>query len=426
MNIRRLCGAVVVASLALSACASSSTGSDTTTTGTDTVPAPTVEWLPCGDIECARIDVPRIGSDVEGETIKVAAYRRVSSRKSAPVLFLLPDRTYGYSAREAVESAPLALGAVANDYTVIAVSPRGTVDSPVTLTDVNVLSALDEMDDVIAVQTSLGIDEAAVLGWGSGATVATALVMSYPGRVSAAILDAPQDPSVSMVRQAERQLESMQAAVETAMRWCASHLSCPSNANVAKALSRFKTNLRLGRLGEGIDFDTIARAATHAIADGDPQSLFVALNDASDGDGAALVALAGPAPTAESSTSRCADVTLSASKRISSLFAAHVASKPRHFWMGTEAQTYGFCASLPATQRPIGGLEPVAGAKDAKVFVTIARGDPVVPPHTPRTMAKRMGWTYKSVYANRHLVVGYDQAITRSAFEFLAAALNDR
>jgi hypothetical protein len=35
-----------------------------------------------------------------------------------------------------------------------------------------------------------------------------------------------------------------------------------------------------------------------------------------------------------------------------------------------------------------------------------------------------MGWTYKSVYANRHLVIGIDQAITEQAFEFLETSLN--
>lgn len=424
MNTRRVYGAVVASVLVAAGCSSSSATPRTDSTVASAAVS-TVEWLPCGDIECARIDVPRVGSDLAGETIKVAAYRRESTTKSAPVLFIFPDRTHGPNAREAVESAPLTLGSAANDYTLIALSPRGTADSPVLLTDVNVLSSLDEMDDAVAVQKALGIDEAAVLGWGTGATAATALVMSYPDRVTAAVLDAPQDPAVSMVRQAEKQLESMQAAVETAMRWCASHLSCPSNANVAKALSRFKTNLRLGRLGEGIDFDTIARAATRAIAQGDPQSLFVALNRASDGDGAELLAMAGPVPSAGSSTARCANVTVSAARRIASLFAGHIDSKPRHFYMGTEAGTYGLCAALPATQRPIGALKPVAAAQNAKVFVTIARGDPVVPPHTPRTMAKRMGWTYRSVYANRHLVVGFDQAITQAAFDFLSAALDD-
>jgi hypothetical protein len=36
-------------------------------------------------------------------------------------------------------------------------------------------------------------------------------------------------------------------------------------------------------------------------------------------------------------------------------------------------------------------------------------------------MAKKMKWTYKSVYANRHLVVGNDNATTVAAMKFLAA-----
>jgi hypothetical protein len=181
----------------------------------------------------------------------------------------------------------------------------------------------------------------------------------------------------------------------------------------------------LGRLGIGIDFDTIARAATNSIAQGDPQSLFIAINEASEGDGAKLLAMAGPLPTPESSRAACANVSASAAKRIASIFADFAAKKNRHFYMGTEAFTYGFCDNLPATQRPLGEVKAVDGTKDVKVFVTIARGDPVVPPYTPRTMAKRMGWTYESVYANRHLVIGIDQAITAQAFEFLETSLKD-
>lgn len=421
MTLRKAVGAFIVSAFLATGCSASTESSNDTVV--DSVS--TVEWLPCGVIECARIDVPLNPSDIQGATTKVSVYRRVSTRTSAPVLFLLPDRRYGDNARDSVEYAPLHLGSQSRDYTLIAISARGTADSPVVISDVNVLSSLDEMDDVVAVQKALNIKKAAVLGWGTGATTATALVMTFPSRVTAAVLDSPQDPAVSMVRQAERQLESMKLAVETAMRWCASHLSCPSNANVAKALSLFKTNLRLGRLGEGVDFDTIARAATTAIANGDPQSLFVAINKASDGDGAKLLALAGPLPTPDSSLAACANVSTSAAGRISSIFAAHAAKKNRHFYMGSEAATYGFCAGLPATQRPIGSVVPDEKAKDVPVFVSIGRGDPVVPPYVPRTMAKRMGWTYKSVYANRHLVIGKDQAITQTAFEFLAESLRD-
>lgn len=422
MSRRAVVGVVCLVASLLSSCASDSSTTDTTAVGNATA---AVEWLPCGDIECGRIDVPRVGSDLEGETIKVAVYRRKSSKKKAPTLMLLPDRTFGSDARTLVEDAPLTLGAAVRDYTVMAISPRGSVDSPMMLTDVNLMSSLDDVDDVVAVMKMLKIKKVALVGWGSGATAATAMVMNDPSKVRAAVVDSPQDPSESMVRQAEQQLTSMQAAVVTAMRWCASHLSCPTNANVAQALSLFKTNLRLGRLDEGVDFDTIARAATNAIAQGDPQSLFIAINDASNGDGAKLLAMAGPVPTAESSRAACANVSLSAAKRIATIFGDFVAKKNRHFYMGTEAFTYRFCDNLPATQRPIGEVTPVDDAKDAKVFVTIARGDPVVPPYTPRTMSKKMGWTYKSVYANRHLVVGIDQAITAQAMDFLATSLND-
>ena len=324
-----------------------------------------------------------------------------------------------------MEDAPLTLGTSVREYTVMSIAPRGSVDSPMMLTDVNLMSSLDDVDDVLAVMRSLSIKKVAVMGWGSGATAATAMVMTQPAKVLAAVLDSPQDPAESMVRQAEQQLTSMRAAVVTAMRWCASHLSCPTNANVAQALSQFKTNLRLGRLSAGVDFDTIARAATNAIAQGDPQSLFIAINDASNGDGAKLLTMAGPVPTAESSRAACANVSSSAAKRIATIFGDYAAKKNRHFYMGTEAFTYGFCDNLPATQRPIGEVKPVDDAKGMKVFVTIARGDPVIPPYTPRTMAKRMGWTYKSVYANRHLVVGIDQAITAQAMQFLADVFND-
>jgi len=422
MKLRAVVGVVCVAATLFTACASDN--SSTNSPSDEVVPVD-VEWLPCGDIECARVDVPKVGSDVEGDTIKVSVYRRVSSKKKAPVLVLLPDRTYGDNARTLVEDAPLKLGSDSRDYTVVSVAPRGSVDSPIVLTDINVMSSLDDVDDVLAVKNALQVKKFAVMGWGTGATAAAALVMTQPSQVLAAVLDSPQDPAESMVRQAEQQLVSMQAAVVAAMRWCASHLSCPTNANVAKAFSQFKTSLRLGRLDAGIDFDTIARASTSSIAQGDPQSLFIAINEASNGNGANLLEMAGPLPTPESSRAACANVSSSAAKRISTIFGDFAAKKNRHFYMGTEAFTYRFCDDLPATQRPIGEVQPVDGAKDVKVFVTIARGDPVIPPYTPRTMSKRMGWTYKSVYANRHLVIGIDQAITAQALEFLESSLDD-
>jgi hypothetical protein len=67
----------------------------------------------------------------------------------------------------------------------------------------------------------------------------------------------------------------------------------------------------------------------------------------------------------------------------------------------------------------LGKIDADNNAFKSDVLVTIARGDQVVPSYAARMMAKRMEWTYESVYANRHLVVGIDRAITARALQFL-------
>jgi hypothetical protein len=70
--------------------------------------------------------------------------------------------------------------------------------------------------------------------------------------------------------------------------------------------------------------------------------------------------------------------------------------------------------------RPLGVVKPAAIASDANVLVTIARGDQLHAPVNAREMAKKLGWKYQSVFANRHLVVGIDRAITQTVMDFLA------
>jgi hypothetical protein len=99
---------------------------------------------------------------------------------------------------------------------------------------------------------------------------------------------------------------------------------------------------------------------------------------------------------------------------------AHAAVKPYKFTIGSEAALYALCAQIPESERPLGSLKPAPLAKSARVLVNIARGDQVTAPSVVRALAKKMKWTYTSVYANRHLVVGYDNATTVAAMKFLA------
>jgi pimeloyl-ACP methyl ester carboxylesterase len=316
------------------------------------------------------------------------------------------------------EKAVLTFGTGITKFNVISVAPRGEVDAAMPLGSETNIGTLDMADDVEAVRSALNVKKVSIIGWGSGATTTAAFIMQNPTRIQAAVLDSPIDPSTSMVKQTAQHITTTALGVETAMRWCASHLSCPMNANVAKELDLLKTNIRLARVDSGITKVAVARAAVRTIVDGHAQELFGAITAANNGDSRPLLTLAGTAPTVLNAYGRCADVSRADAKKIAR---AHAAVKPYKFTIGSEAALYAFCAQISESARPLGTVKPVGPAKGARVFVAIARGDQVTAPSVARAMAKKMKWTYAPVYANRHLVVAYDNATTVAAMKFLAS-----
>jgi len=378
-----------------------------------------IVWLPCGPIECGKISVPvHKGLDSSGR-VSISMYRRKAITGSSPrTLLLLPDRDYGSDARTMTEKAVVTFGTAITQFNVISVTPRGTQDAVMPVGSETEIGTLDMADDLEAVRSALHVKKVSIIGWGSGATAATALIMQNPSIVQAAVLDSPVDPSTSMVKQSLQHIAATKLGVETAMRWCASHLSCTMNANVAKELDLLKTNIRLARVDPGVTFEAVARAAVRTIVTGNAQELFGSITTASNGNSQPLLGFAGTAPTMVNAYGRCADVSRADAKRIA---AANAAVKPHKFTIGSEAALYAMCAQITESARPLGALKPAVMAKGARVLVNIARGDQVTAPYVPRTMAQRLKWTYASVYANRHLVVGYDNATTVAAMKFLAA-----
>ena len=376
-----------------------------------------VVWLPCGQIECGRISVP-VNKGLDSKRILLSLYRRKATLGSSPrTLLLLPDREYGSDARTLTEKAVLTFGTAITKFNVISVAPRGAVDAVMPVGSETEIGTLDMVNDLEAVRSALHVKKVSIMGWGSGATTATALLMQNPSIVQTAVLDSPIDPSSSMVKQAQQHITATALGVETAMRWCASHLSCPMNANVAKELDLLKTNIRLARVDPAITYVAVARAAIRTIVAGNAQELFAAITTANNKDSQPLLALIGSAPTAVNAYGRCADVSRTDAKRIAK---AHGVVKPYKFTIGSEALLYAFCAEIIESARPLGTVKPAAPATGARVLVNIARGDQVTAPSVARTMAKKMKWTYAPVYANRHLVVGYDNATTVAAMTFLA------
>jgi pimeloyl-ACP methyl ester carboxylesterase len=377
-----------------------------------------IAWLPCGQIECGKISIP-VNKDLNtSKTISLSLYRRKAIAGSRPrTLLLLPDREYGPDARTLTENAVLTFGSAITKFNVISVAPRGAIDAVLPAGSETNIGTLDMADDVEAVLEALNVKRVSIMGWGSGATTAAAFIMQDPSRVQTAVLDTPIDPSTSLVKQTQQHIAATKLGVETAMRWCASHLSCPMNANVAKELDLLKTNIRLERVDAGVTKVAVARAAVRTIVDGHAQELFTAITAANNGNSKPLLILAGNAPTVLNAYGRCADVSSADARKIAQ---AHAAVKPYKFTIGSEAALYAMCEQVSESERPLGSLKPAPLAKSARVLVNIARGDQVTAPSVVRAMAKKMKWTYAPVYANRHLVVGYDNATTVAAMKFLA------
>ena len=381
-------------------------------------PASDITWLPCGDIECGQIQIPIDHSAASSEKFTLGLYRRTSSvSNDARTLILVPDKKWSTSARDMVEAAVLTYGPRINSFNVVAVAPRGSAASVLPTGAEHNVGTLDIVDDLDMVRRALGQEKVSVIGWGTGATAVTAWVMQRPRDFYSAVVDSPLDPSVSPVKQIRQNIAAGELGVLTAVKWCASHLSCTINANVATGLNLLKTDMRLGRVPADVTNEVIARAAEHALADGNPGVFFNAIAQVMLGSSVRLQALAGVALVQADAYSKCADVSQADAV---SIVQAYEAMSDQYFRLGNTAQLYGFCSAIPAAVRPLGVVKPSAIASEAKVLVTIARGDQMNAPVNAREMAKRLGWKYQSVFANRHLVVGIDRAITQTVMDFLS------
>jgi pimeloyl-ACP methyl ester carboxylesterase len=392
--------------------------SEETTSSVASAPVSDITWLPCGNIECGQLQVPVDHATASSENFTLGLYRRTSNvSDDARTLILVPDKKWSASARDMVEQAVLTYGPRINSFNVVAVAPRGAAESVLPTGAEHRVGTLDTVDDLDMVRRALGQKKVSVIGWGTGATAVTAWVMQRPNDFYSVVVDSPIDPSVSPVKQVSNNIAASELGVLTAVKWCASHLSCTINANVATGLNLLKTNMRLERVPAGVTNEVIARAAEHALADGNAGVFFNAIGEVMKGSSVRLQALAGVAPVQADAYSQCADASQA---HAASIAQAYEAMSDKYFGFGKGAAEYGFCAALPAAVRPLGAVKASADAPDANVLVTIARGDQLHAPVNAREMAKRMGWKYQSVYSNRHLVVGIDRAITQTVMDFLA------
>lgn len=406
----------------LAAGCSSTAPRDTTDIDPTTSDDP-VAWVACGNVECGTFTVPVDHAAGESSGVMdLVVYRRVVDM-SSPVLMLVGSRPRSavpderMSARSLAERAALVLGVEANKYTVVSVALRGSSEMPMPDGAERFTGALDVADDLeLLRREGLVEDKVRVIGWGDGATAVTAWTMSHPGAIDAAVVDSPVDPGRDLVEQENLRLAATEVAAERAVRWCASHLSCPVNASPTDNVELLRERIAQGNAPDGVSDTVVARAADVALADGRQNELWRALSEAAARRGDVVAGLAGPTLTVADARPVCRDSGDSAAQ----LLALHERVRPRYFTVGARREVLALCAGGDWGDRPLGAVTPNRGADEVPVLVTGSNTDPVVPMRVARQMAERLEWTWRGAAASRHLVVGFDRAATGAAMAHLA------
>ena len=417
MTRRRFGVWVSVGLVVLGACSSTPSSSTEVVETTSTVPR---FWQPCGDIECALVPVPVDYSRPDGELMSLAVYRRVGTQNpdASPVV-VVPDSRWGDDARELVELAPSHLGSGWTAQTLIAISRRGTGASPMPAGSEHRVSTRDVARDIESVRQFLDLDAITAMGWGTGATALAVLAMETPSSLAAMVLDSSAHPLMSSQDRVSAQIAADNAVVEEAMRWCVSHISCPLHANFAREFNLFRTNSRLGIVDPAVTSVVVARAARNAFAVGDPQAFFTGITRATSGDSVSILATASEGATAGEIQIVCADETRESTSLIAQQMELNHADVNRFFSLGDDHLVYAQCGGLPEAVQPLEDLTAHSEAANVNALVIVAENNPIVPASMSTALAQQFSWETYAVPMWRHLVVGYDNAVTQRALNFL-------
>lgn len=461
-RIRAFVLCILASLIALSSCSSGDgsqpAGTSTTTTlidpGTGTTSTTAVPpvvgpvtWTACGDIECGQLRVPATHRDPASRQITVGVYSRKAVTERVGTLVLLPDYD-GPTARDLATLPTVHLGSAARRFDVIAVSPRGFFDStplPCALAlpyvapqqDAFAVSAAcrsneslnsvaygvtESVGDLETLVAALSVGPVTVVGWGRGATIAAAWKLMHPASITSMVLDSPDDPGMAVSKVAAMNRAAEDAGVNNVMEWCTAHLSCPLFENAAKRVKLIINRIEEGRTNAGATIASFRTAFLNTIVSGEYGALFGALALAETDDYAPLVKLAGAdVPGAASRVAAriagaCGDMSAADAETIINDDAAF---EETVFRVGSGDTIARVCAGMPEPVEPFGSVRAAIGARGSRVQVFVSATDGVTSPAMVQAFAKRAGWKFRAVKANRHLVVGRDRTTTEWVSGFL-------
>ncbi len=460
-------------------------GPGTTTPGTaaptttpqppSTIPAGRLDWQDCDDeLQCATLEVPLDYTDPTGDTIDLALVRRPATDESQRIGSLLVNPggpgipgTLLAQAADGVFSQ-----ALLRRFDIVGWDPRGTgQSSPVDCVDdldpylaldptpdtasekqqlidsaqefgalceesngriLPFISTQDSARDMDEIRRALGEDKISYYGFSYGSELGANYATLFPRSVRAMIVDGAVDPNSDVVDEAKRQVVGLEKALNDFLADCAGRDRCAFHnggdpgAALDGLLARLDTDpLRAdGReVGQGKAYTAIVSALYDS---DDWPNLAVALDDAANGDGQALLDLY------DSYVQRFPDGTFT--NAFEGLIAINCLDDPGptdlafpdRFAPELEqlaprlgrASAFGyFCAFWPAKGK---GPLAITGAGAGPILVIGTTGDPITPLESTRRLADELEQgVLVTVDAAGHTGYGKNGCIVRTVDRYL-------
>ncbi|MFP3902251.1 MAG: alpha/beta hydrolase [Acidimicrobiia bacterium] len=422
----------------------------------------TLTWSPCGPAECSELEVPVDHDDPGGPTLTLSIARVPASGDRIGPLFVNPGGPGATATDFAVAQAGLLPAEITERFDVVGVDPRGlgasdidcggditelygvdhTIDDPGDRRALLAVSGdyvdgceaaagdllphlgtVDAARDIDAVRAAMGDDRLSYLGFSYGTAIGQVLLDRFPERVRAMVLDGILELGPSGIELAVSQARGFERSIDSFAADCDDDPSCALAPDAAGALDELIARVESEpipasprALGPGELFTGLVMPLYSEMLW--PQ-LARAVDDALDGDGTRMVALAdrylSVADFDVYFAVNCIDFAwpddpdelLAAGAR-----AADVA--PR---LGESiVNDYVRCPLWPVEAEP---LEPVDGAGGPPVVVVSTTNDPATPHEAGVAVADRLVDGRLLTYeGDGHTVVGngvpcVDGAVTR-------------
>lgn len=395
-------------------------------------------------LQCADVDVPKVYTDESAGRLSVAVVRVSGPRTpaDAPPLFVV----LGAPGENGTDRPATVAGSVSpqllEHFAVLVVDLRGTGGSvaincvsgqnsrdllapaldPSTSTAAAQLTELSRSltfdcgdmvgpelsdystvlaaDDLDTVRAALGSNGISFLGQGFGATLGAVYADRYPGRIRAAVLDGPADPSLTPDKQAQAVAAAQQQALSSFAAACPTFPGgCPLGTDPAGAVRTLVGTL--GDVGSASSdgYEVSGGTVLLALADrlGAPSSwpqLATALARARDGDVDAVSTIAaqslGSTDIAQQQSGRLVYQCNDSAQRLggAELAAAAKTAKATAPLFGPfDVGQLGACSSWPATETAVPALR-ATGAPPLLVLGSVT--DPVSPYSSVRSLTTQL------------------------------------